>query len=70
MRERISKSNRTVERCSREELKQLIRNTPFTTIGKIFGISDNAIRRWCNYYSLPRRAKDIKTISDEDWINI
>ena len=67
MRERISKSNRKVERCSREELKQLIREKPFTIIGNMFGVSDNAIRKWCDYYNLPRRVKDIKNYSDEEW---
>lgn len=70
MRQRISESNRFVERCSREELKALIRNTPFTTIGKHFNVSDNAIRKWCDFYNLPRRVKDIKAFSDEEWINI
>jgi len=70
MRERISQTNRKVDRCSREELKELIRIMPFTKIGKKFGVTDNAIRKWCDYYNLPRRVKDIKAISDEDWINI
>ena len=35
------------QKISREELKQLIRTTPFTKIGEQFGVSDNAIRKWC-----------------------
>lgn len=70
MREQISITNRIVERCSREELKQLIRTTPFTTIAKQFNVSDNAIRKWCDWYDLPRRVKDIKSYSDEEWANI
>ena len=54
----------------RDELKQLIRTTPFTKIGKMYGVSDNAIRNWCISYQLPMRVSDIKKISDEDWINI
>lgn len=53
--------------ASREELKQLIRTTPFTTIGKLYNVSDNAIRKWCDKYKLPRRNKDIKAYSDEEW---
>ena len=30
---------------SKEELELLIKNTPMTTIGKMFGVSDNAIRK-------------------------
>ena len=52
---------------SRTELKSLIRTTPFTTIGKQFGVSDNAVRRWCDAYDLPRRARDIKLYDDLEW---
>lgn len=55
---------------SREDLKKLIRTTPFTTIGKQFGVSDNTIRKWCDKYNLPRKVTEIKTISDEDWKKI
>ena len=36
-------AQRHTDRPTKEELKQLIRSTPFTTIGKQFGVSDNAI---------------------------
>ena len=52
---------------SREKLKQLIRTTPFTTIGKMFGVSDNAIRKWCKSFNLPSKSGEIKKISDKDW---
>jgi hypothetical protein len=52
---------------SREELKHLIRTTPFTTIGKMFGVSDNAIRKWCKSFNLPSKSGDIKKISNQDW---
>ena len=55
---------------SREELKILIRTTPFTEIGKQFGVSDNAIRKWCDKYNLPRKSSEIKKISDDEWNNI
>lgn len=61
------KAQRRVERPSRDEFKQLIRTTPFTTIGKQFGLSDNAIRKWCDSYNLPRKVSDIKKYSDEEW---
>ena len=57
-------------RPSREELKQLIRTKPFTQIGKQFNISDNAIRKWCDAYNLPRKSSEIKKYSDEEWENI
>ena len=43
---------------------------PFTSIGKLYNVTDNSIRKWCDKYNLPRRVSDIKKISDEDWINI
>lgn len=55
---------------TREELKKLIRTTSFLQIGKKFGVSDNAIRKWCDKYKLPRKATEIKLISDEEWNNI
>ena len=55
---------------SREVLKEQIRNTPFTQLGKIYEVSDNAVRKWCKSYNLPSRTTDIKNISDEEWVNI
>ena len=32
---------------------------PFTQIGKMFGVTDNTIRKWCKKYNLPFRRRDI-----------
>ena len=58
------------DRPNREELKKLIRTKSFVQIGKDFKVSDNAIRKWCEAYNLPKRVKDIKQFSDEEWENI
>lgn len=55
---------------SRDELKTLIRTTPFVQIGKKYGVSDNAVRKWCDSYNLPRRVSEIKQYSNEDWEKI
>ena len=55
-------------RPNREELKQLIRTTPFIKIGQQFGVSDNTIRKWCKAENLPFKSTEIKKISNEDWI--
>lgn len=55
---------------TREELKELIRTKPFTQIGKQFQVSDNAIRKWCDKFSLPRKSSEIKKYSDDDWSKI
>lgn len=61
---------RKAERPSREELKQLIRTKNFCEIGREFGLTDNAIRKWCDGYSLPRRKTDINKYTDEEWKKI
>lgn len=64
------KTSRVCERPSREELKNLIRTLPFTQIGQRFNVSDNAIRKWCDSYSLPRKKAEINNYSDEEWEKI
>lgn len=59
---------RKTRRMGRSELKNKIRNESFVEIGKQYGVSDNAIRKWCKSYGLPYRSKDIKIISDQDWV--
>ena len=54
-------------RPSREELKNLIRHNPFTKIGDQYGVSDNAIRKWCKVENLPFRVKEIKQYTDKEW---
>ena len=63
-------AQRKVNRPSRETLKDMIRSMPFTKIGQQFGVSDNAIRKWCIDMYLPSKSKDIKNFSDEDWTKI
>jgi very-short-patch-repair endonuclease len=53
-------NQRRVERPSKEELGRLLQESNFTAIGKTYGVSDNAIRRWCKTYGLPYRRKDMK----------
>ena len=66
----ISFESRMVERPSREELKNLIRTKSFLEIAKMYQVSDNAIRKWCDAENLPRKKSDIKNISEQDWKNI
>ena len=48
----------------------MIRTIPFTVIGKNFGVTDNAIRKWCIDYNLPSKKKDILSFSDEEWLDM
>lgn len=55
------------EKPSRKELKELIRTQSFVQIGKKYNVTDNAIRKWCDSYSLPRTKNEIKAYSEEEW---
>lgn len=63
----LGEQRRKVERPTREELKDLIRSSPFVVIGKQFGVTDGAIRKWCKTENLPYRKRDINAYSDEEW---
>lgn len=65
-----NKYERKSNRPSREVLKIKIRSTPFTKIGQEYGVTDNAVRKWCDYYSLPRKKTEITQYSQEEWENI
>lgn len=47
-------------RPSAEELYNLLKNNSFVAVGKMFNVSDNAIRKWCKSYGLSSRASDYK----------
>lgn len=50
---------RTVKRPGRDVLVQEIALAGFTKVGEKYGVSANAIVRWCNTYKLPTHKKDI-----------
>ena len=54
----------------KEKLKKMIRTMTFVKIGEMYGVSDNAIRKWCDKFSLPRKSSEIKKYSDDDWSKI
>ena len=58
---------RKVDRPNRNTLKQEIRNTPFTQLGKKYNVSDKCIVKWCEYYKLPTKKSIIKTYSNDEW---
>ena len=62
------KKRRKVEHPTRETLKELIQTKTFLDIGKIYGVSDNAVRKWCKNENLPYRSRDIKLIKNWDEI--
>lgn len=48
---------------SKEELEKLIYKYPFTQIGKMYGVSDNSVRKWCKKYGLPFRYGELHKYS-------
>lgn len=54
------KESRVVERPNPEELKKLLQENNFVKVGKMFGVSDTAIRKWCKNYGMSTKAKDYK----------
>ena len=59
-----------VDRPSREQLKEEIRNNSFLALSKKYEVSDNAIRKWCKVYNLPYKKRDIDGYTEEEWYNI
>ena len=47
---------------SKEELFELIKQNSFVSIGKIFNVSDNTIRKWCKSYGLPYTKKELRLL--------
>lgn len=54
---------------NRDTLKNEIRIHSFSTLSKKYGISDNAIRKWCKKYNLPSKSYEIKQYTDKEWEN-
>ena len=44
-------------RPNAEELEKLVNEMPMTKIGKKYGVSDNAIRKWCRSCGINWRHK-------------
>ena len=53
------KKERLKDIPTKEVLEGLIYNNSFVAIGKMFGKSDNAVRKWCKKHGLPYRQKDL-----------
>lgn len=53
---------RKSDRPSKEELFKLIKTKPFTEIGRIYNVSDNAVRKWCKQENLPYLRSEIKKL--------
>ena len=41
----------------KEVLFSLLLNNSFLEVGKLYGVTDNAVRKWCDKYDIPRNSK-------------
>lgn len=57
-----NKQQRIVERPSKETLLEEIATSSFEAVGRKYGVSGNAIKKWCKVYGLPHLKKDILTL--------
>lgn len=57
-------NTRKVIRPSKEELETLILTKSMLEIGRMYKISDNAVRKWCKYYGLPYKKNDINKLRE------
>ena len=48
------KKRKVKERPSKENLEKLILQYPFIKLGKMFNVSDNAVRKWCKQYGITK----------------
>ena len=51
---------RVVQRPDKDTLYNELKNSSFLAVGRKYGVSDNAIRKWCATYGLSTKAKDYK----------
>lgn len=58
---------RKVERPSRNVLRNDLKHLSFVKIGLKYGVTDNAVRKWCKSYGLPYKASDIRLITGNMW---
>ena len=60
-------TRRIIERPSAEELYQLLKdnNGNFSLVGRMFEITDNAIKKWCKSYGIPSRSRDYWELKEE-----
>lgn len=55
------------KQITRDELKILLRTMSFVQIGKKYNVSDNAVKKWCEKYNLPKHSSEIYSFTDEEW---
>lgn len=52
--------SRVVDRPSKDKLRELLVISNFKAVGTMFGVSDNAVRKWCKFYGMSTKSSDYK----------
>lgn len=52
---------------TKDELRKHLLDKSMCAIGRIYDVSDNAVRKWCKKYNLPFKRKDIKKFREENY---
>ena len=56
-------NKRLVPRPTKEQLYEDLLNNSFLAVGKKYGVSDNAVRKWCKSYNIPSKASEYKKLN-------
>lgn len=51
----------------KEELREHFKDKSMCAIGRIYNVSDNAVRKWCKKYGLPVNRKDIEKFREDEF---
>ena len=65
-REQALNCRKVKERPTKEELWKMVKELPFETIGKKYGITGNSVKKWCKDYGLLYRKKDIDQLTGKE----
>jgi hypothetical protein len=55
-------STRRVERPSKQQLYEDLLQNSFVKVAERYGVSDNAVRKWCKYYDIPFKSSDYRKL--------
>lgn len=56
-------------KIDKDVLYNLLLNNSFSKVGKMFGITDNAIRKYCKKFNIPYKSSDYKKIKKRNVAN-
>lgn len=60
------KTTRLVKRPEPVELAKEILASSFCAVGRKYGVTDNAIRKWCKNYGLPTKKNELQQWLDNN----